>query len=183
MGKSNRIKRITRLALLASLALALSVLESVFTPILPPGAKAGVSNIAVMLAAAYLSLPSALALVLIKALFALLTRGVLAFFMSLFGGAMSALTLFLLFRFGKDRLGLIGISMAGAFVHNATQGIVALFVFGKALFGYLPILLLLSLPAGIITGALLGVLRPLFEIHFVKRKEKGIKQNEKELPK
>jgi len=181
VGKSERIKRITRLALLAALALALSVLESVFTPILPPGAKAGLSNIAVMLAAAYLSLPSALALALIKALFALLTRGVLAFLMSLFGGVLSALTLFLLFRLGKDRFGLVGISMAGALVHNAAQGFVALFVFGKALFGYLPVLLLLSLPAGIVTGALLGVLRHLFEIHFVQRKEKGIKQNETKL--
>ncbi len=172
MGKSERIQKITRLALLAALALALSALESVFTPILPPGAKAGLSNIAVMLAAASLGLPAALSLALLKAIFALLLRGMLAFFMSLFGGAFSALVLFLLFRFTGGRIGLIGISMAGAFAHNAAQGCVALFVFGTALLAYMPVLLLLSLPSGIVTGAFLGAVRHIFETHERKRDPK-----------
>ncbi len=172
VGKSERIKKITRLALLAALALALSALESIFTPILPPGAKAGLSNIAVMLAAASLGLPAALSLALVKALFALLLRGALAFFMSLSGGVFSALALFLLFRFTGGRVGLIGISMAGAFIHNAAQGCVALFVFGTALLAYMPVLLLLSVPSGIVTGALLGAVRHIFETHERKRVRK-----------
>ena len=154
---------ITRLALLSALALALSVLEGVFTPILPPGAKAGISNVVTMYAAAYLGLPSALFIVLVKAVFALVTRGVIAFGMSASGGVLSALTLFFLFRFAKRKMGALGISVLGAAVHNTAQGIFALCIFGKAMLAYLPILILLSLPAGTVTGtimyATLGILR------------------------
>ena len=165
MSKRIPINQITRLALLAALALALSALESVFTPVLPPGAKAGLSNIAVMLAASSLGLPAALILATVKAVYALLFRGVLAFGMSLGGGAVSAFALWLLFRLARGHLGILGISMTGAVLHNATQGLVALCVFGPAVLGYLPILLLLSLPAGLVTGSLIGVLGHIVRRH------------------
>lgn len=147
-----------RLAVLSALALALSALEGVFTPVLPPGAKAGVSNIVTMYAAASLGLPAALTIALAKALFALLTRGVVAFGMSFVGGVLSATVLFLLFRYAKGKMGTLGVSVAGAAVHNAAQGLFALLIFGKAILAYLPILLLLSLPSGVLTGAIMHAL-------------------------
>ena len=165
MRKRVSVNQITRLALLAALALALSALEGIFTPALPPGAKAGLSNIVVMLAASSMGLPSALALAIVKALYALLMRGALAFFMSLAGGVASALVLYLLFRL-PERFGTLDIGMAGAAVHNAMQGAVALIVLGKAVLGYLPLLLVLSLPAGLITGALHSALS-----HIVRRRD------------
>ncbi len=173
MEKTGRIRRITRFALLAALALALSVLENVFSPILPPGAKAGLSNIVVMLAAASYGLFPALLIALLKAVYALLFRGVLAFFMSLCGGVFSVLVLRLLFLVWRGRVGLVGISMVGAFAHNAAQGAVALVLFGKALLAYIPILLLLSVPSGIITGAVLGAVLRLTEYRMKFRKEKA----------
>ena len=146
---------VVRIAVLSALALALSVLESVFTPILPPGAKAGVSNIVTMYAACALGLPAALAITLIKATFALVTRGVIAFGMSAAGGILSATVLFLLFRLARGRLGTLGISIFGAAVHNAAQGLFALLIFGKAILAYLPILILLSLPSGALTGTIM----------------------------
>ena len=146
---------LVRIAVLSALALALSVLESVFTPVLPPGAKAGISNIVTMYAACALGLPAALLITLIKALFALATRGVIAFGMSAVGGILSATVLFLLFRLAERRLGTLGISIFGAAVHNAAQGLFALLIFGKAIFAYLPILILLSLPSGALTGAIM----------------------------
>lgn len=148
-----------RLAVLSALALALSTLEAVFTPVLPPGAKAGISNIVTMYAAASLGLPAALTVALAKAFYALATRGVVAFGMSLVGGALSATVLFLLFRYVRGRLGTLGISVVGAAVHNVAQGLFALLIFGKAILGYLPILLLLSLPSGILTGAIMHAVR------------------------
>lgn len=146
---------LVRIAVLAALALALSVLEGVFTPVLPPGAKAGVSNIVTMYAACALGLPTALAISLIKALFALATRGVIAFGMSAAGGILSATVLFLLFRLARGKLGTLGISIFGAAVHNAAQGLFALLIFGKAILAYLPVLILLSLPSGALTGAIM----------------------------
>ncbi len=172
MEKSGRTRKITRFALLAALALALSVLENVFSPVLPPGAKAGISNIVVMFSAASYGLVPALILAFLKGVYALLFRGVLAFSMSLCGGICSAFVLWVLFRFTQGRVGLIGISIAGAFVHNAAQGALALLVFGRALLAYIPILLLLSVPSGIITGALLGTVLRLSARRSKSRKEK-----------
>ena len=168
---------VCRLAVLSALALALSAAEGFFTPVLPPGAKAGVSNIVVMYAAASLGLPSALVIALAKATFALLTRGVIAFGMSAAGGVLSALTLFFLFRFAKRKAGILGISVLGAAVHNTAQGLFALCLFGRAMLGYLPVLIFLSLPAGLITGtvmyATLGVL---------KRIERNRNESQKNVP-
>ena len=150
---------LVRLALLSALALALSVLEGIFTPILPPGAKAGISNIVTMYAALSLGLPSALAVAVIKAFFAFVTRGVIAFGMSGVGGIFSATVLYVLFRFAKNKMGTLGISIAGAAVHNAAQGLFALLIFGKAVLAYLPVLVILSLPAGALTGAIMHAMR------------------------
>lgn len=155
MKLTKRTAYLCRMGILAALALSLSVLEGIFTPVLPPGAKAGISNVVTMYAAASLGLPSALLIAVIKAVFALATRGVIAFGMSFFGGVFSATVLFLLFRFAKGRLGTLGTSIVGAAVHNAAQGAFALLIFGRAMLGYLPILIFLSLPSGILTGSVL----------------------------
>ena len=151
--------RLCRLALLSALALALSALEGIFTPILPPGVRAGLSNVVTMYAVASLGLPSALTVTLLKALFALLTRGVIAFGMSALGGLLSATLLYILFRFAKGKLGTVGISVLGAAAHNLAQGLFALLIFGRAMLAYLPILVLLSAPCGLVTGSLLYLVR------------------------
>ena len=76
------------LGMLFALSMALSFLESMLTPFfgLMPAMKLGLSNIVVMYAVLFLNRRSALYLVLLKALFALLTRGVTAGFLSLCGG-------------------------------------------------------------------------------------------------
>lgn len=152
--KNTRIKALCRLALLCALAVALSALEGLFTPLLPPGAKAGLSNIVVMFAAMTASLPATLAIVLFKATFALITRGAVSFLLSLVGGVGSALLLYLLFRFSK-RLGVFGISILGALSHSMLQILVSVLLYGVALYAYAPILLLLSVPSGLITAAAL----------------------------
>lgn len=152
--RNARVLMLVRLALLSALAIALSLLEGIFTPLLPPGAKAGLSNTATMLAASVLGLPSALFITLIKAGFALLTRGALSFCLSLAGGVASALVLWLLFRYAR-RMGVLGISILGALTHTLTQLFVSSLLYGAAVFAYAPLLILLTLPAGGITAALL----------------------------
>ena len=153
--KNTRTARLSRLALLSALAVALSVLDGIFTPVLPPYVKAGLSNTAVMLAAFYLGLSPAFAVSLFKAVFALLTRGAVAALFSLSGGLASALLLWLLFRYAH-RLGVFGISMAGALTHSAVQILVSLLLYGGAVLFYAPTMLLLSLPSGAVTAAMLA---------------------------
>ena len=67
-------------------------------PMMPPGAKLGLSNLATMYAADSLGLPSALFLAVFKGVFALLTRGGMAGLMSLSGGVISTVVMWLLLK-------------------------------------------------------------------------------------
>jgi len=132
------------LGMLFALSMALSFLESMLTPFfgLMPAMKLGLSNIVVMYAVLFLNRRSALYLVLLKALFALLTRGVTAGFLSLCGGA-------LLLALPFTITGYI-FSVSGALAHNCGQllGAAAL-LSDKMAITYAPMLLI----AGLIVGS------------------------------
>ena len=147
---------------MGALALTLSFLEGLLPalPFLPPGAKPGLANIVTMFAACTLGLPAALYVVVLKALFALLTRGVTAFFMSLCGGVLSAIAMYILFKF-NNKTGITGISVISALMHNFGQLIVSFFLVGStAVFGYAPFLILFGIVSGILTGVVFKVLLP-----------------------
>ena len=151
--------------MLGALALALSALEGALPPLpaLPPGAKLGLSNLATMYAAGALGLGPALLLALTKALFAGMTRGAVAFAMSLSGGALSTLAMWILLRPRRRPFGFLGLGVCGALAHNAGQLCTAVFLAGPAAAGYAPWLLLFGVPSGILTGLLLRALYPLLE--------------------
>ena len=165
--KKSQVRYLSRTALLCALAVALSALEGVFTPVLPPGAKAGLSNVIVMLSASAMGLPAALTVVLFKAVFALLTRGVVSAFLSVLGGVSSALLFWVLFRCTRA-LGVLGISLLGAVTHTAFQLFGAYLIYGGGILAYAPLLLLLSLPSGAITAA---ILRAVMYLPHQQRKE------------
>ena len=80
-----KAEHIALIGLLGALALVLGILENLLPPLpgMPPGAKAGLSNLVTMFAAGAIGLPAALFIAAIKGLFAFLTRGVSAGLMSL----------------------------------------------------------------------------------------------------
>ena len=139
------------LGMLFALSMALSFLESMLTPFfgLMPAMKLGLSNIVVMYAVLFLNRRSALYLVLLKALFALLTRGVTAGFLSLCGGALSLAVFCLLLALPFTIPGYI-FSVSGALAHNCGQllGAAAL-LSDKMAITYAPMLLI----AGLIVGS------------------------------
>lgn len=150
------------LGLLAAVAITLSYLESLLptAAFLPPGAKPGLSNIANFFAAAALGLPSALSIALLKAVFAGITRGATAFFMSLCGGVCSTVLLYVLLRKSK-RLGYIGVGVLAAVAHNLGQLAVAAVLVGNvSVLGYAPVLLLCGVAAGILTGFIFRAVLP-----------------------
>ena len=166
------VKQLARLALLCAAAVALSALESIFTPLLPPGAKAGLSNVIVMLAASAMGAVPTLTVVLFKAFFALLTRGAVGAAFSLLGGVASACLLLVLFRYGKA-LGVFGISLLGAFTHSASQLLLSCVLYGTATLAYAPFFLLLSIPSGLITAAALRALAAVLDRRSLRNKERN----------
>lgn len=159
MKRSEQIHRLTATALLAALALALSFLEGLLPPLPIPGARLGLANVTVMFALTTVSLPAAAAITAVKVLFALL-RGGMACLMSAGGGLLALCVMWAVHRLLRDRLGAIGLGVVGALAHNIGQWLVAYALLGSAMVYYAPLLLLLAVPAGVVTGLVLHVTAP-----------------------
>ena len=146
----------------AAVAITLSFLEG----LIPTAAF-----IAVMFAASEFGLIPALSVTLLKSLFVFLTRGATAFFMSLAGGVLSTLVMYLLFRFSKNA-GYIEIGILSALAHNAGQfSVAAIMVSGESVIGYAPVLLLSALVTGAVTGSILRAVMP--KLHNIDKAVKG----------
>ena len=161
----NNTYKIALFGVLSAVALTLSYIEGLIPTVafMPPGAKMGFSNIATMFAASSMGIVSALAITLIKALFAGITRGVTAFFMSLCGGILSTVTMYLLFKFSK-KTGYMAIGIICALVHNSGQLIVAIITAGNlSVLGYAPVLLISGTVTGAVTGTVLRAVMPALE--------------------
>ena len=161
----NNTYKIALFGVLSAVALTLSYLEGLVPTVafMPPGAKMGFSNIATMFAASSMGIVSALAITFIKALFAGITRGVTAFFMSLCGGILSTVTMYLLFKFSK-KTGYMAIGIICALVHNSGQLIVAIITAGNlSVLGYAPVLLISGTVTGAVTGTVLRAVMPALE--------------------
>ncbi len=164
--KNNSAYKVALLGILCALALSLGFLESLIPPVpfLPPGAKLGFSNIITMFTAGSMGLPSALTVALIKGGFAFVTRGATAGIMSLSGGVLSALMMFFLMKTARKFLGILGISVICAFVHNIGQLIAAVFITGTAdVIYYAPALALFGIITGAVTGIILRTVMPVLE--------------------
>ncbi len=163
--KKNTARRVALAGILGAQALALAWLESLLPafPFLPPGAKPGISNIVTMFAVSALNITDALFIVVIKALFAGVTRGMTAFLMSLCGGLMSLAAMVLIFRvFKKNRLGLIGTGVCCALAHNLGQLVAAAVITDTVtIAGYAPALLIFGVCTGIVTGFVFKAVSPL----------------------
>lgn len=151
---------ITRTALLSAVALVLSYIEMIIPdmPFVLPGMKLGLSNIATMFALSAVNLPCALVVCMTKALFALLMRGFTAFLMSLCGGVLSTLAMYLLLRF--RHVGFIGVGVMGAFCHNLGQILVAYLYTDSTVFAYFAVLALASVVTGSVTAFVVYILLP-----------------------
>ena len=166
-------------AVLCSAALVVSFVESLFSYVLPvPGAKLGLANIVTAVAIDTFGAASGLCIVIAKALFAMLTRGILAGTMSLSGSMLSMLVMLVLIRSSKSPFGYLGIGVSGALAHNTGQFIVSYAICGAAVIYYIPVLLIISALTGSISGIALGLLSPkltnvLSSFHSEKKPTQG----------
>lgn len=161
------------LGMMAALSLVLSFLENMLIPdipFLPVGAKPGLSNVVTMYVAASMGFPGAICITLVKGIFALLTRGVTASFMSLSGGILSTVLLCLVLKLKGKVFSFVGIGIICATMHNLGQLMAALCVTGTySLINYAKYLLIFSLVTGSVTGFMLTVLMPRIEKVNVKQ--------------
>ncbi len=162
MQRPDKAREVALTGLLFALCIVLSWLEALVTPLLGlmPAMKLGLSNVVVMYALLFMPFGRAATLVVLKALFALLTRGLTAGFLSLCGGLLSLLVLTLLLALPWPVTGYI-FSVSGALAHNLGQlcGAAVLLSAPMAL-GYAPVLMLAGLGVGALTAMVAHALFP-----------------------
>lgn len=155
MNGKNRMttQRLTRLALLTAVALALGWAES-FIPSPMPGIKLGLSNTVLLYALYLLDVKSAVLLMGLKVLLSALTyAGINAMFYSLGGGIVSLLMMVLVKTLSRDSVSLVGVSIIGAVFHNVGQLlIVAAIASWRSAVVLAPVLLIAGAVMGLVTG-------------------------------
>ncbi len=156
------MRKISTCGILSSLAIVLGTLEQ-FVPIqsiIPlPGVKLGIANCIILFSIYKLGVKYSFAIMLVKSfVISMLFSGFSSLIYSVFGGILSLVVMFVLKRFGK-LFSIYGVSVAGAMFHNIGQILAASVMLGSLhIFNYLPVLLLVSVFTGLITGFISDVI-------------------------
>ena len=151
----NTAKRTAFLGLCTALALVLAYVEVLLPPIFSavPGIKLGLPNIVIIFilyrfGVGRAALISFVRIVIVSMLFG----NVMAFAYSVAGAALSLLVMALLKKI--DFLSTVGVSVAGAVMHNVGQILTAMLLLGTAELGYYLIVLAVT---GTVSGILIGI--------------------------
>ena len=163
--RPSKAKQTALSGMLFALAMALSFAEGSLTiPGLLPGMKLGLANVVVMYALLFMGAGQALILDLLKALFVFLVSGSTAGFLSLCGGMLSLLVMWLLYDVLPVRPTWFILSVSGAFAHNIGQLLGAAAIISSSLsFYYAPVMLVLGLAMGALTALVLRALLPALD--------------------
>lgn len=158
-------RKLTTIAVLVALAIVLHLFEAIIPIPFPiPGVKLGLANIVTLLALALFDFKTAFMVAFLRTVLGSLLSGALlniAFFLSFSGAIAAACLMAVLLRLAHllrfhSGFSLLGISVAGAAAHNLGQlAIAALLIRHTGIFYYLPVMLLSSVPTGLLTGLLL----------------------------
>lgn len=158
-----KTKKVVLTAILFAVALVLSIVESLIpsVPIPVPGIRFGLANIVVMYSLFFLGKTTAFTIVVLKAMFAVITRGAVAGLLSFTGGMFSILIMIILLSIFKDKISYLILSIFGAVFHNIGQfAAISLVYVGMNLWFYLPALLIFGVIAGLVTSTLLKFILP-----------------------
>lgn len=168
MRNNDKIKKLVTLSVLTAIALIVNIMESM-VPLIPGTAfKIGFANIVVLIVFYAYGYKEGIVVGLIR----IFIGGLLSpsgfgptFMLSMSGGFFSILTI-TIFKF-IDKFSITAVSSIASFLHVVGQLIPATFLIPDSIY-YAPIMLALSIPAGILTGIfatrLLKIAGPMFEV-------------------
>ncbi|NLL74238.1 MAG: Gx transporter family protein [Erysipelothrix sp.] len=147
--------RMSVLTMLVGMALIVNMIEPVF-PIVVPGVKFGLANVLGLFAFYFFGAKELFIVNLMRVVIASLLRGTLlgtGFWLALSGTLLSSTCIVLFARF--TNMSEIGLSSVSATFHNIGQIIVIATITSTGLIvTYLPIMLFMGVPTGIVTGYL-----------------------------
>ncbi len=145
-------KRVSHYGILAALCIILGFVEHLISfDFIAPGVKIGLANSVALLLVAKGDIKGAFSVNTVRILLSALLFGAPSMLLfSLSGGILSLVAVCLLARFTSSSI--IGLSVAGAAVHNTVQLCVATLMLGRGVWYYLPILLISAVICGFATG-------------------------------
>jgi len=161
------LRKTILLGILIAIAIVLSIVESLISLsfFVIPGVKLGLANIVTLLVLYAFGEKEAATVVIIRILLVALISPVstlISFALSL-GGGLAALVVMILLKKMKS-ISILTVSVFGALAHMIGQISVAIFVLDSpTLIYYLPYMILLSIPTGLITGYVGKRLVPFFK--------------------
>ena len=163
-----RTKKITFLALFASLALLLSYVEMLLPPIITsvPGIKMGLPNIVLVLILYRFGIKEAAIVSFIRLLIVTILFGNISMLLYSLAGAVLSLAVMGILK-KLDFLSTVGVSVAGAIMHNVGQIIVAMLLMQTSEIGYYMIVLSIT---GTVAGIFIGLCGALLYKRFEKMK-------------
>ncbi len=155
MSKRFNLHKMTLMAILLALAIALGIAESFIPSAWIPGLKPGFANIVICLVLYEFGIIEALLINVARVLVVALLRGSflqMGFWMS-FAGAMASLLVMVFGKYVLRMLTVVGVSTLGSIMHSFAQVAVgAIFMGSPAVFFYYPFMMLISLATGVLVG-------------------------------
>lgn len=151
----NNTRKITYLAMFVATALILQVVEGILPiPSAVPGIKLGLANIVTLVAIMFFNFKQVLVIVILRCFMGSIFGGsITGFLFSFTGGVLSAITMWIFFKKMSKYFSLVGVSIAGAIMHNIGQLLAAsLIITDFRIYIYLPVLMLSSVITGIFIG-------------------------------
>lgn len=152
--QNTNIKKLTLLAVYATIALTIFTAESFLPPLLPlPGIKLGLSNIVTLWLLMHTKARDALCVLLVRILLSSFFAGqMISLLYSLAGGLFCFMAMTALFRVLGERY-IVFISIFGALAHNLGQIVIAIMITQlPSMLAYLPVLAVSGIATGTFTG-------------------------------
>lgn len=149
------MRKIIYIAILTSIALVISLFESVIPlPFVAPGAKLGLSNIVVLVTLVVFGFKESMSVGVLKSISLMLVSGsVTSMLYSLAGSVGSILVMHLAYKYLFKYLSLIGVSILGSTTHNFCQiSVAAILTENILMYTYLPVLIIVALFTGFFVG-------------------------------
>ena len=149
-------RRITTLALLVALGIALHRLEALI-PLPSPWIKLGLANVMTLVTLVFLGFRDALTVTLLRIILGSILWGTFlspSFFLSLSGGVAATVTMAIVYYHRKGPFSLIGVSVCAAYAHTISAVLCVYFFWVRQEFFFqlLPIFFTFALITGIMTG-------------------------------
>lgn len=161
-------RKLVLMSLFISIALMLHIFESLL-PIqfVTPGAKLGLANVVTVIALYQFGFKESFIIVSTRILLgSLFAGGVTGFIYSFSGGMLSLIMMTIFIILFKNNISIIGTSIIGSVFHGLGQVLMAALIINNIkIISYLPVLIIMSLGAGIFVGYISKMLLTLLPKH------------------